>query len=337
MHFLVRHLALGLFLIGLASAVLLLGDRPRADDAASKAGKKWNIHLLEYVNILDVEEAERGIKDGLRQAGLVEGVDYSLTVRNSQGDMPTLNSLVQAALSDRADLILTLTTPALQAAMRQTTEVPIVFTYVADPFLAGAGKTDADHRPNVTGIYVPGAYAEVVGVLHECLPNARTVGTLFVPTEVNSVYHKDQTTATAKKLGIDVEAVPVATATEMPDAARALCARRLDAVCQVGGNLTASCFGSISQAARQQRLPVFAFLSSQAHEGAAAVVARDYYDAGRETALVAARVVRGEKPAAIPLAPFEKNRLIVNLPAARACGLMVPQSVIRRADEVIGR
>jgi ABC-type uncharacterized transport system substrate-binding protein len=337
MGFLVKRLLLGFFLIGLASALLLVGDQGVSGDATSMTGKKWNIHLLEYIKIVDTEETERGIRDGLVEAGLVEGVDFTLTARNAQGDMATLNSMVQAALGDRADLIMTMSTPALQSAMRQTGDVPIVFAYVADPIVAGAGRSHSDHQPNVTGIYVPGAYAEVVAVLRECLPSAHTVGTLFVPTEVNTVYHKDQMTAAARKLGIEVEAVPVATATEVADAARAMCSRRLDAVCQVGGNLTASSFAPIAQAAQRQRLPIFAFLSSQAKDGAAVVVARDYDDAGREAAHVAVRVLRGEKPAAIPFAPVKKTRLIVNLPAARACGLTVPPTVLKRAVHVIGQ
>jgi ABC-type uncharacterized transport system substrate-binding protein len=249
--------------------------------------------------------------------------------------MATLNSLVQAALNDQADLILTLSTPTLQAAMRQTSRVPIVFTFVADPVVAGAGRSVADHQANVTGVYINGAYPEVVALVRECLPAARRIGTLFVPTEVNTVFHKDQTAAEASKLGLETEAVPVATATELSDAARALCSRDIDAVCQVGGNLTATGFATIAQSAQRARLPVFAFLSAQARDGASVVVARDYFEAGREAGQLAVRVLRGESPAAIPFAPVRATRLIVNPAAARACGLTIPSAVLRRADEVI--
>lgn len=331
-----KRLALGFFLIGLCSAALLLWDKARTSPAAdSSLGKVWNVHLIAYVNVVDSEDAERGILAGLQESGLVEGRDYSLTIRNAQGDMATLNSLVQAALSDQADLVLTLSTPALQAALRQTSTVPIVFTFVADPVVAGAGKSVTEHRPNVTGVFVAGAYAEVIALVRECVPNARSIGTLFVPTEVNTVYHKEQTAKEAKKLGMEAVAVPVATATEVSDAARALCSREIDVVCQVGGNLTATGFATIAQAAQRARLPVFAFLSSQAKDGAAVVIARDYYEAGRETGQLAARVMRGESPAAIPFAPTRTTRLIVNPRAAKACGLTIPPAVLRRADEVI--
>lgn len=334
-----RRLFLGIFLLSATSAVLLLTDRKSGGtaDPSSQLGKRWNVHVIEYVNVLDSEEALEGIRAGLKQSGLVVGQDFTFTVRNAQGDMATLNSLIQAALTDGADLLITLSTPGLQAAIRQTADVPIVFTYVADPVVAGAGTSNTDHKPNVTGVYVAGAYADVVALVRECLPRAKRIGTLFVPTEVNTVYHKDKTAAEAKKLGMELIALPAATATEVPDAAQALCGQNLDALCQVGGNLTAASFSTIAQAAQRARLPIFAFLTSQAREGAAVVVARDYFEAGRETGHVAARVMRGEAPATIPFAPIRTTKLIVNLPALRHCGLKLPDAVLQRAQEKIER
>ena len=116
-----------------------------------------------------------------------------------------------------------------------------------------------------------------------------------------------------------------------------LCSRRIDALCQVAGNLLGSSFSSISRAARQAKLPVFAFLSTQAQQGAVVVVARDYYDGGREAGLLAARVMRGEDPASLPIQPLQTTRTIVNLKAARDSGLTLPSTLIQRADEILGR
>jgi ABC-type uncharacterized transport system substrate-binding protein len=201
--------------------------------------------------------------------------------------------------------------------------------------VAGAGKSLAEHKANVTGIFVAGAYADVASLVRECMPSARKVGTLFVPNEVNTVYHKDQVTKELAKHGIELVALPVATATDVPDAARALCSQDLNALCQVGGNLTASAFATIAQAAQRERLPVFAFLSAQAKDGASVVVARDYYEAGRDAAQLALRVMRGESPAGIPFTPIQKTKVIINLPASKSCGLKIPPAVLKRADELI--
>lgn len=298
--------------------------------------RKWNLQLVELNNVLDVEESQRGILDGLGQARLVKGRDYEVTIRNAQGDMPTLNSLVDAAISDGADLLLTLSTPTLQAAIQRSQgRVPIVFTYVASAIKAGAGTSNTDHLPNVTGVPMVAAYPAIVSLIRELLPNVHRIGTLFVPAEVNMVFNKDQLTKAAKEYGMEVEAVGVATSSEVPDAALALVGRGIDALVQIPGNLTAASFGGIAQAAQRARLPVFAFQQAQAREGAAVVVAKDFYDAGVEAGGVAARVMRGESPASIPFQPFAKTKLIIRPKAAEGTGLYIPASVLARADEVI--
>ncbi len=298
---------------------------------AAPLGKTWKLDVLEYVNVLDVEEGEKGIEAGLREAGLVAGRDYVLNVRNAQGDMPTLSALVDAAITDGTDLMLTLSTPTLQAAMQRTQNIPIVFTFVASPVAAGAAKSDEDHVANVTGVPTMGAYEELIATVRECLPKVRRIGTLFVPAEVNSVYNKDRLTEVARSQGIEVAAVAANTSSEIADAALSLCNQPLDAVVQVAGNMTTAAFASITQAARRTHLPLFGSLSSNSQDGAAVVVARDYFDGGREAGLMAARIMRGESPARMPLQPLRTTKILVNVEAARALGMTIPDSVVQRA------
>ncbi|HEY2774999.1 MAG TPA: ABC transporter substrate-binding protein [Candidatus Binatia bacterium] len=311
-------------------------SKPGVTVPGARLAKTWKLDLLELVTVLDVEEGEHGIKDGLREAGLVEGRDYVLRIRNAQGDIPTLSALVDASLTDGSDLMLTMSTPTLQAAMQRAKKIPIVFTFVANAVAAGAAKSNEDHAPNVTGVPTMGAYDELLKVVRDCVPNVKRIGTLFVPAEVNSVYNKDELTKLAGKQGIEVVAVPANTATEIADAALALTNQPLDAVVQIAGNLTASAFVSITQASRRARLPLFGTLGSNAVDGAQVTVARDYYEGGREAALMAARIMRGESPANIPLEPLRQVRLLVNEDAARAIGMRIPDSVLGRAEKVAG-
>jgi ABC-type uncharacterized transport system substrate-binding protein len=305
--------------------------------AARPLAKKWKVSLIAFNNVVDVEETEQGVLAGLREAGLVEGRDYETKLLNAQGDMATVNSLVDAAITDRADLLITLSTPTLQAAVQKARHLPIVFTYVANPVAAGAGRSEEDHLPNITGVYLAHQYEKMITIFRECLPNARRVGTLFVPSEVNTVFHKDQLTAAASKAGLELIAVPASTSTEIADAALSLTGNKLDALIQVPGNLVATSFVMIAQAAQRARLPVFAFTSSAARGGAAVALSRDFFDNGREGGLLAARVMRGENPARIPFRPVSKIKLIANLEAARAVGFTIPLALIKRADEVIGK
>ena len=180
-----------------------------------------------------------------------------------------------------------------------------------------------------------GAYDEMMTALRECIPSVRVIGTLYVPSEVNTVLHKDKITTAAKKAGIEVITVAANTSSEVSDAAMALCSKKIDVLCQIPGNLTASSFPAIVRAANMAKLPVFAFQSTQAHAGAAIVLARDYYDGGRDAGFIAARVMRGENPENIPFVPYTKTRLIINMESARNVRLLIPHSLIQRATEVI--
>jgi len=257
-------------------------------------------------------------------------------VRNAQGDMPTLNTLVDAALGSGADLLMTLSTPTLQAALRRARDVPIVFTFVADAIAAGAGRSNDDHLPNVTGVPTAAAHDYMIDLVRECLPRARRIGTLFAPAEVNSVYNKDQLAKAAARQGLELVALPVNTTTEVPDATLSLLAERVDVICQGGSILTATAFASIVRPAARVRVPVFGFLSSDLGNGAPVVAARDYFDGGREAGRMAARIMRGERPAEIPFKPLRTTHLLVNLEAAREIGLTIPSPLVARANRVIG-
>jgi ABC-type uncharacterized transport system substrate-binding protein len=328
---------------GLAARATVLVDdtgiheRTPPPVARAPLAKTWRVDLVQFNNVLDVEETEGGVLAGLREAGLVEGRDYVTTIRNAQGDMATVNGLIDAALVDKSDLIITFSTPTLQAALQRARSVPIVFTYVASPIAAGAGTSDTAHLPNVTGVYLAAAFPEMLALVRATMPAARTLGTLYVPAEVNTVFYKDRLEEDASRAGFRLIAVPVNTSSEVADAALALASKRPDAICQVPGNLTASAFPSIAQAARRARLPVFAFQTSQVRAGASIVVGRDYHDSGRQTAALAARVMRGEQPGAIPFQAVTRTRLIVNLEAARHAGLTIPPAIVARAAEVVGR
>jgi ABC-type uncharacterized transport system substrate-binding protein len=305
----------------------------KADRKAAKGSltKKWNVDLIEYNTVVDVEEAEEGVLGGLRDSGLVEGRDYSVRIRNAQGDMATMNSLVDAAITDKTDLLITFSTPTLQAAIQRSHGVPVVFNYVANAVWAGAGRSDTDHLPNVTGVYVPAAYDEMAALIREVLPDARVLGTLFVPSEVNTVYHRDRFGDAARKAGFEFVTVAANTAPDVADAALSLASRKIDAICQLPGNLIASAFPTIAEAARRSRLPLFGFQTSAAESGAHLVLARDYRDAGAAAARIAVRIMRGESPASIPFEPSTETKLVANVKAARAIGLRIPETVLARA------
>jgi ABC-type uncharacterized transport system substrate-binding protein len=340
-----RRLGLGIGLIAAASAILLVSDlKHRADSEAatvapstSTLGKTWLVALVQLNQTIDVEEAEEGVLAGIAGTGLTRDRDYRITKRNAHGDMATVNALVDAAVAEGADLIITFSTPTLQAALQRARQTPVVFNYVADPFRAGAGTSTTNHAAHVTGVYLIGAYREMMPLVRQVLPGARVLGTVYVPAEVNMVAEMEVMQTAVRDAGMELRAVAANSAAEVQDAALALVTDDVDAICQIPGNLTAAAFPSIADVARRSRTPMFVFQTSQVRAGATLALARDYRESGGEAGRLAARVMRGESPASIPLVGFAGTKLVVNAAAARELGVAIPTAILDKADEVIGR
>ncbi len=294
--------------------------------------RKAKLELIEYIETPNVEITREGILAGFEKAGLKRGRDFDLRIRNAQGDMATLNTIVDASIAEGADILLASTTPALQAALRRANGHIVVFSLVANPMLAGAGKSDTDHLPFVTGAYIPAPHEEGLQALRQCLPKVKRIGTLFVPAEVNSVYYKEELGKAASRMGIEVEAVGVSTSSEVADGALALCGRNVDAICQISDNLTGASFASIAQAAKRARLPMVGFASGQAKSGAFMTVSRDFYDGGAASAEIAARILRGESPARISFLLVQKIKYTFNPAAAAQVGVVIPKELLNRGE-----
>lgn len=303
--------------------------------ASAPLSKVWQLRLLAYINSPDVEEAEQGLRDGLKNAGVMEGRDYELKVANAQGDMTSLHGMVESALADHADLLLTISTQALQSAVQRARDTPIVFTMVANPFAAGVATTEAEHLASVTGAYGSNDVDAMLPIIKQVLPNARRVGALFAPTEVNSVYSHELLVKAAKGANYELVSLGINSPSEAPDVTQSLCGQQIDLICLPNSNLAGSSFPTIVQSAKKAKVPVFGFLGSMASQGAVVVLTRDYHDMGADSGQIAARVMRGEKPAAIPLHQSRKNRLLINTTAAKAAGLTIPGELLKRADQVV--
>ncbi len=319
---------------GAAADAMSLAPAPA--DVSRTPAHKWNIHFINYVDAVHVEESLDGFFQDFKKLGLVEGRDYSMRVSNAQGDMSTLMSLVDNAVTDRAELILLTSTPTLQAAVKRAGSIPILFTTVMNPLLAGAGESFEKHLPNVTGISSLSDFDGMLRVVKECLPTVQTVGTLFVPSEVNSVCCKDELVKATQKAGIKLVTMPVFNSAEVPIAAGSLVTHGVDAICQISDNLCDAAFSGISRTAHNEKIPLFAFVTSlAAKQGAAVAVARDYRQGGRDLAALTQSFLKGAAIKDIPFAYIQKTLLTVNVKNAELCGLTLPPGLLARADNVI--
>ncbi|POZ52032.1 ABC transporter substrate-binding protein [Methylovulum psychrotolerans] len=292
----------------------------------------WKIKRILYVETPPAEEALHGIDEGFKAAGLQAGRDFVLSDASAQGDMTVLSGLADAAGSDGTELLMTLSTPTLQTVLHKVKKIPIVFTFVANPIIAGAGTDDTHHLPNVTGVYTLAPFQEMVALLKQYFPQLRRVGTLFTPGEDNSVYNMEAFEKAATAQGLSVNKMPVNSASELPNAALAMASQPIDAWVQILDNQIVSGFTAITQAATRAKKPLFTFTESGVKQGAAVAYSMDYYQAGFDAALKAADIMRGTPPAAIAFSKPSKIRLIISEAHAKALQLPLPVGLVNKAD-----
>jgi len=306
-----------------------------AGSASKPLARKMTVDLIEYVDTLNAELAREGVMEGLTQSGLVLGKDIDVRRHIAQGDLATLTSIIDTALTKRTDLMITLSTPTLQTAIARGRGTPLVFSLVSNPFIVKAGTTDTDHLPFVTGSYLDQPVKEMIEALRGIRPPVRRIGTLYCPGEVNAVFNKEQLERAARAAGLEFEAVGVTSPGDVIEATLSLAHHHIDVLTQISDNVTASSFPALMEAAKRARLPVITYSPAFADMGPVLVLARDYRDNGVESGKMAARVLRGESPARMPFVSVQSLSYIVNLKAANAYKIQLPQHIVAKAVRVI--
>ncbi|MFQ6108220.1 MAG: ABC transporter substrate-binding protein [Candidatus Aminicenantales bacterium] len=283
-----------------------------------------------------LNEVRKGFLRALEDNGVVDGANIRLIIRNGMGDIPEVQRIAHEFASKKVDMIVALSTPSLQAALHATHEIPIIFSSVANPYLAGAGKSAEDHRRNVTGVSSKGPIRESLFFLKEILPEAKKVGTLWTPSEINSSYYLELARQAAKELGIELVAIPIANKSEVLLSAQALVNKKIDAIYQISDNTINASFEAVGRVAEENSVPLLGGFLLSTHLGACAALGWDFFDMGYKAGLMAIRVKNGESPGDIPFQYMDKIKLYLNLNAAKKQNVTFPEGVLNRADEIIG-
>ncbi len=296
--------------------------------------RPWEIRIARYNDAQFSADTWRGIMDGLKKQGLQEGRDFNVRCLNAQGDMTTLTSIMTAIRAENPDLVMTISTPTLQAAIRQVGNLPIVFACVADGVHAGAGKSNTDHLPNVTGIYTLSPFASMANLIKKSIPNARTVGTLFSPSEINSELNRQWFAEALEKEGLKLVAIPINNSAETAEATSVMLRSDIQIICQLMDNSARPAFAQIAKRAKDAGLPFFSFDSSGTRDGATLGLGRDYYYSGVEASEVAVQVLRGAKIAQIPLTLTRTETIVTNPELLRKYGIVLPPEYLKMAHAV---
>ena len=275
----------------------------------------------------------KGIREGLAERGYAERHNVRLEIRTADGRAALLPALAAELVRLKVDIIVTFQTPAATAAKEATNEIPIVVAPAGDP--VGTGLVPSLARPggNLTGLSA--ATAEVAGksveLIREILPSARRIAVLASKFDPFTMPFLAEIRRAAESFGMEMKRTMVQPGQPLDAAFETLADMRPDALI-VQGSLAGK---EVVDLAMKHRLPLFSSNQLLATLGGMVTYAANQNDIYRRAVGYVDRILKGTKPADLPVQLPTKFELVINLTTAKALGIEIPPTLLARADEVI--
>jgi ABC-type uncharacterized transport system substrate-binding protein len=303
---------------------------------ANAADKVAHIRVI-AVSVSDQSEEAKAFRQGLRDAGYIEGQDVIIEWWFGGGRYDRVSEAVADLAQSKPDAIVVESTPAALAAKGATSTIPIVMALVGDPVGSGLVASLAHPGGNITGLtnQTVDLAAKRLQMLKEAIPGARRVVVIFNPeTRPNSIMISRLKEA-APDIGVDLKFISVRNVEELRSAFTGLSRSNVDALFIVDDGFMFTHGEKILQMGLNAQLPIVFANKPLARKGVLLAYAVDHPALFRRAAGYVDKILKGAKPSDLPIEQPTKFELVVNLKTAKVLGITIPQSILLRADEVI--
>jgi len=279
----------------------------------------------------------RGLREGLRDAGYIEGDNIIIEYRWARGRLDRIPGLVAELLAMKVDVLVAGNTAAAVEAKKANQAIPIVMAFVSDPVRRGLIASFDKPGGNVTGMspFALEMTAKQVELLKETLPNASRFAVLWNPSYEPSADHLRRAQTAAAPLGLQLHPVAARGHDELEAAFAATRRARAEAMLVVADPTFFIHRSRLAELATTHRLPTMFGFREHAEAGGLMAYASDAADLYRRSAHYVAKILKGARPSDLPVQQPTKFELVINLRAARALGLAIPPSLLLRADQVL--
>ena len=289
--------------------------------------------LLTGASNPDPEAFLKGLHVSLQDIGLVEGRNFRLEIRSAGGSAARLDELARELVALNVEVLVAHLTPAVQAARKATSDIPIVMAQAGDPLGTGLVSSLAKPGGNITGY--SSAAAEVSGksveLIRELFPSVRRVAVLANEVDPFTTPYLNQIRKSAGDLGMEVEPFMARPTAEQKPMFDAMSAKSADVLLVQGTMIR----GETANLAIEHRLPSFGSGRGWPMAGGMVSYSASLSEGYREVAVFVDKVLKGRKPSDLPVSQPTKFDLVVNLKTAKALGVTLPDTFLLRADEII--
>lgn len=295
-----------------------------------KAEAPKTIGIVQLVEHDALDAANRGITDALKERGVTMEIDR----QNAQADQSNLRNIAQRFVSHNYPLIFAIATPAAQTVANATSTTPIVATAVTDFAVAKLVKDNAKPGTNVTGSSDMNPIAAQTELLLKLVPNAKTVGTIYNSSEINSQLQIDILRKELEKHGVTLAEATISSVNDIQQAAQSLVGK-VDVMYVPTDNVVASSMPTLYRVTQAAKLAVVAGEAGMVKSGATATVAVDYYNLGKIAGNMGADILEGKaKPQDMPIRYQTEFNVVLNEPIVKELGLTVPEDVAKNVTWV---
>ena len=307
-----------------------------SQNASSGSGDKKNVKvgIVQLVEHNALDAANKGFIDGLKERGYEEGKNLSIDRQNAQADQSNLQNISQRFVSAKMDLIWAIATPAAQTVANATKDIPSVGTAITDYVGAKLVASNEAPKGNVTGTSDMNPVKEQIDLMMKLCPNAKTIGTIYCSSEVNSEVQVKAMKEYAESKGLKVEVATISTVNDIQQAAQSLVGQ-VDVFYEPTDNIIASAMPTLAAITDPAKKPIICGEPNMVKAGGFATYGIDYYKLGVQTGYMAADILDGKsKPATMPIEMAKDLKITINKKSAAALGITIPEDVLKDADVV---
>jgi ABC-type uncharacterized transport system substrate-binding protein len=321
--------------------ITLLGGAAAAWPFAVRAQKKPAMPVIGYLSTRAPDESAHllaAFRRGLAETGFVEGQNVTIEYRWAQGEYDRLPALA-AELVHSPVIVLAATggEPAALAAKAATATIPVVATFAADPVKQGLVGSLSRPGKNVTGIsnLATTLEAKRLGLLHNLVPQAATIGVLLNPTSSTAASQLRDLQEAARTIGLQLHVLRASTDGQIDAAFESVARNHIPALAMAGDPFFNSRRDKLVALAARHAVPSMYSFRDYAVVGGLMSYGIDLPDVYRQIGVYVGRILKGAKPADMPVEQPTKFEFVINLKTAKALGLTVPEGLLNAADEVI--
>lgn len=305
-------------------------------DSSSKSDKaEYTIGISQFAEHGSLDNCREGFLEGLKEAGIEEDKNLKVYYDNAQTDTGTAGTIADSYVSKKVDLVCAIATPSAMSAYNScmNADIPVVYTAVSDPVGAGLVKKDGANAGNVTGSCDLLPVEEQLKMIRAMMPEAKKIGILYTTSEANSVSTIKEYKEKAGEYGFEIVDTGINTIADVDLAASDLVGK-VDCICNLTDNTVVQALQTVIEKANAKNIPVFGSEIEQVKAGCVAAMGIDYFELGKKTGAMAAKILKGEATA--EETEYIKNAdsaLYVNTAAADKIGMQLDADYISGAAE----